>query len=49
LPGPAPVQFEKEIFSKVVDNGISTLKVNIVKDINNPDITYTWYRSTLDE
>lgn len=45
LPGPAPVQFEKETFSQI-DN---TLKVNIVKDINNPDITYTWYRSALDE
>lgn len=49
LPGPADVQFvDGQAYSYVIEDGIPTIKVNTIKDINDPNMTYTWYYSALD-
>lgn len=52
LPGPAEIKFLSEddptkIFSQVVEDGIPTIKINTVEDINSPNMKYTWYYSSL--
>ena len=43
LPGPQEITFADEMFS--VKNG--AINVNVVEDINKPDMTYTWYYDAL--
>lgn len=49
LPGPVNIDFEDKVFSYLVKDGVPEIKVNVKKDINSPDIDYTWYYSALSE
>lgn len=49
LPGPADIKFEDKIFSDVIEDGLRVIKVNIAEDINSPNITNTWYYSSLEK
>lgn len=43
LPGPKDIEFEAEPYTLNEDD--MTLVANLYSDINDPELTYTWYRS----